>query len=456
MSGRLDHLRAAIRTVQGRITLGATLLVLAALTCAAIGLDLLLGATALDAFDEALVARAEDRARLVALDADPTALAATLGEEEFVVVYDAAGSVVATEGLDDPVGYTPPAAGTVETQDVVIRKVEYGGTEVEVDTETLRVAAAAVADGGLVVVGSETEQIEGSRSVERTALAIGVPLLVLAAGLLAWRIVGAALRPVEALRRDVDELAGTGGRVGIPETGDEIHDLAVTMNELLARTDAHQAEQRRFIADASHELKSPVANLRVVVETSPALAAVPDERDVLVGETERLQRLIDDLLFLARTEATGAGGSETVALDDLVFDAVERLQPGGRDLAIEVGGVEPVVVHGRGSALARVVANLVDNGARHATSRLVVRVADVDGSAVLTVGDDGAGIAEDDRERVFERFTRLDDARTRDVGGSGLGLAIVRRIVEDHGGSVSIGTSVLGGAEVVVTLPGRI
>ncbi len=453
MSRRLDRLRAAIRTVQGRITLGATLLVLAALTCAAIGLDLLLGATALDAFDEALVARAEDRARLVALEADPEALAATLGEEEFVVIYDASGSVAAAQGLDDPAGYLAPTSGTVQTQDVTIRKIEYGGTEVEVDTETLRVAAAATADGGLVVVGSETEQIERSRSVERTALAIGVPLLVLAAGLLAWRIVGAALRPVEALRRDVDELAGTGGRVGVPDTGDEIHDLAVTMNELLERTDAHQAEQRRFIADASHELKSPVANLRVVVETSPALAAVPDEQAVLVGETERLQGLIDDLLFLARTEAGHGAARVSVALDDLVFDVVERVQPRESDLAIDVGGVEPTIVHGRAPALARVVANLVDNAVRHADRRIAVQVRAEDGRAVLAVGDDGAGIPVADRERVFERFTRLDDARTRGGGGSGLGLAIVRRIAEDHGGSVSIDRSSLGGAEVTVELP---
>ncbi len=453
MTAVVVRVRRALATVQGRITLGATTLVLVALVVAAIGLDVLLAATARDAFDRALVSRVDDRVALLAAGAAPTTLADTLGEEEFVVVYDASGVVLAAAGLVDPAAYVAPPAGSVVDQEVTVRGVEDDGT-VEIELETLRVA---VADGsaGTVVVGSETEQLDGPRRVERTALAIGVPLLALAAGLGAWRIVGAALRPVDALRRDVDRLAGTGGRVGVPPTDDEISDLAETMNGLLGRTEAHAAEQRRFIADASHELKSPVANLRAVVETSPGLAAHPDERATLVGETERLQRLVDDLLYLARTEPAAGPTEEpgVVDLEELVFDEAERLQRRHDRVTVEVAGVEPVRVAGRVGPLGRVVANLLDNAARHADGRVRLDLAVVDGRAVLRVGDDGDGIAPADRERVFDRFTRLDDARTRGAGGSGLGLAIVRRIVAEHGGAVTVGSSSLGGAELLVELP---
>jgi len=219
-----------------------------------------------------------------------------------------------------------------------------------------------------------------------------------------------------------------------------------------------QRRQRRLVSGASHELRSPVAGVRQHAEVA---LQHPDRTDghrfaeTVLAQSIRLQRLIDDLLLLARADADGlAVRRRPVDLDDLVLDEVRRLRS-TTDLEVDASGVSAGGVEGDAGALARVVRNVVDNAARHAAGRVRLSLAEAGGAVVLAVEDDGPGIPEAERARVFERFVRLDDARARDDGGSGLGLAIVAEVVAAHGGTVAVGDAGLGGARVEVRLPAR-
>jgi len=288
-------------------------------------------------------------------------------------------------------------------------------------------------------------------------LLVAVPVLLVAIALLTWLLVGRALRPVETIRREVDAI-GPGEldrRVAEPDTDDEVARLARTMNRMLARLDAAARAQRRFVSDASHELRSPLASIRQHAELA---RAHPDRLDdgelaeVVLAEGARLQDLVEQLLLLTRLDEGGlALVRRPVDLDDVVL-ADARL---GRDagVALDTSGVAAARVDGDERMLARLVRNLTANAARHATARVAVAVAERDGRVVLTVDDDGAGIPEAQRQHVFERFVRLDEGRARDAGGSGLGLAIVAEIARAHGGSVRVDDSPLGGARFTVELP---
>ena len=236
-----------------------------------------------------------------------------------------------------------------------------------------------------------------------------------------------------------------------PGTNDEIERLATTVNEMLDRLAAHDRRQRRFIGDASHELKSPLANLQAELETIDATdPAWPDTRARLVAQTTRLAGIVDDLLALASSEALIT--ARPVDLDDVVFDVLELATPTSA-VKFDIDGVRPVRVLGDAAQLRRVVRNLVDNAIRHANEVVALELDADDEFARLQVRDDGPGIPAEDRERVFERFTRLDDARARDAGGTGLGLAIVRQIVDRHGGRVEVDDALEGDAIVTVKLP---
>jgi signal transduction histidine kinase len=326
-----------------------------------------------------------------------------------------------------------------------------------VETMELRVASAATDDGSVVVVvGARAEGITGAVGSLARLFLIGLPPLVGLVGLLTWSTAGRALSPVERIRGRADEISGAnlGERVPVPDTRDEIHHLARTVNAMLDRIEAHDRSLRQFTADASHELKSPVANLRALVDTAslddprwPAL------RTALAGESDRLRDLVENLLYLAAHDAGRPRPAVTgVALDELVFREAEVVAVTGR-VVVDIGGVAPAEVAGVEADLARLVRNLVDNAVRHAEGRLALAVEVGADDVVLVVGDDGPGIPEADRERVFDRFTRLDPARARTDGGAGLGLAIVDRIAGDHGASVTVGRSPLGGAEFRVRFP---
>jgi signal transduction histidine kinase len=262
-------------------------------------------------------------------------------------------------------------------------------------------------------------------------------------------VVGVTLRPVEALRRGAETISrgadegGGGARPGqlpVPSSRDEIHRLAVTLNEMLGRLAAARDRQRAFVADAAHELRSPLTNMRTELEVAQRLGDRTDWpalADDLLLDVQRLARLVDDLLLLARTgaEAGRPAGAGPVELGELLSQVTARYPSPSVRLSTPGG---PLWTVGDRDALARVFANLLDNATRHARDGVQVSAVTDGAYRLVVVVDDGPGVPAADRERVFERFTRLDDARDRDAGGAGLGLSIVRELVGRHGGTVTL------------------
>ncbi|MEV6597799.1 ATP-binding protein [Actinoplanes sp. NPDC051346] len=310
-----------------------------------------------------------------------------------------------------------------------------------------------------VLVARPTDELTQSVHLLRITLLVTFPPLVALLALVAWRVVGAALRPVEALRAGAEDITGGArpGRLPVPDSGDEIHRLAVTLNDMLHRLEAARARQRSFVADAAHELRSPLTNMRTELEVAQRLPDSTDWPELagdLLTDVHRLSRLVDDLLLLARADdATTRAvrpATEEIELGGLLAEVAARYE-----VAYERPAV-PLLVTGERDALGRVVANLLDNAVRHARSSVRLEVRPDGTDRRISVVDDGPGIPAADRERVFDRFTRLDDARARDAGGSGLGLAIVRELVRRHGGTVTLrGAVPPPGLHAEVCLPGQ-
>jgi signal transduction histidine kinase len=306
-------------------------------------------------------------------------------------------------------------------------------------------------------------QVQRSVDALRGALAVGLPVLVVVVAASAWVLVGRALRPVEAIRAEVDEITGSTmhRRVPEPPTGDEIGRLARTMNAMLVRLDLTATRQRQFVSDASHELRSPVAAIRTVLEVARRkgdAADWPAVADTALAEESRLEALLDDLLLLALQDENGAttgaaAGWEPVDLAAIATAEARRPRPLPVEVTHHANGAGPLVVAGDADHLTRVVGNLLDNATRHAASTVRVGISPDAATVRLTVDDDGPGIPPDDRERVFERFTRLDGSRARHEGGTGLGLAVVRTIVTRHRGQIRAEASPLGGARLTLHLP---
>ena len=272
-----------------------------------------------------------------------------------------------------------------------------------------------------------------------------------------WLALGRTLAPVEAIRARADDIAGhtLDQRVPEPVQHDEIGRLARTVNRMLGRLERSAERQRRFVADAAHELRSPIASLRVLLESARDKGGGQGHEGDMLAETVRMEGLVDQLLLLARADADVPWlRVSTVDLDDVVDEAVAGLGPAGR-IEVDISAVEPVQVSGDPALLERLVVNLVQNALAHAQETVRVSVSRGEGGqAVLTVDDDGPGVPEDRRDDIFDRFVRLDPSRERGRGGVGLGLAIVAEIVHAHGGTVEVSDAPGGGARFVVELPG--
>jgi len=276
-------------------------------------------------------------------------------------------------------------------------------------------------------------------------------------GVSTWVTVGRVVRPVEAIRRTVAEITthNLSDRVPVPRSRTEIASLAETMNHTLTRLEAAVTEQQRFVADAAHELRTPIAAVRTELEialTHPDQAHWPRVVAAALEDTERLQQLAADLLLLSRVDVSALDLDHVVDLTLIAREqATVRRVPDHLTLRCVFHPTD-VEVRCRPALLGRLVRNLLDNAERHATSSITLSVTTDRDTAVLEVIDDGPGIAKPDRERVFERFTRLDHARTRDTGGTGLGLAIARQIATAHSGTLHL-TDSHRGARFTVHLP---
>jgi signal transduction histidine kinase len=446
-----ERWRVLAGSLRVRVTVGASLAVLAVLALAGIGLVTAQRSILTESLDDTLRQQAVVAVREVGAGrvVDRQDL---LSDDVIVDVTRPDGSVLwAVPGPPEQLpDVWPPAGGRVLT------------TADMPGEGPARVLARDV-EGSTVRVAGSLDDVADSVAALTVGLAVAVPL---AAGVLAavvWWAVGRALRPVEDLRVRVDAISAArqDQRVPEPPAPREIARLAHTMNAMLARLQESAERQRRFVADAAHELRTPLARMRAEIEVDRAHPGSADpaatSRSVL-DETVTLQQLVDDLLLLARGDAgalddTSDGVHRTVVdLDEVVGRLAAHARRAGAD--VDTHGVRPVQVTGDAGQLERAVANLLDNAVRHARSRVTVTLrGGTADAAELVVADDGPGIAAEHRERVFERFTRLDDARSAGVGGAGLGLAIARDIVQRHGGRLTLATDGRPGAWFVLALP---
>lgn len=401
--------------------------------------------------------RANDVAALVRETNVPAVLPGPEGKEALVQVIDQNGRILAASAnfeAEGPITDLRPSSGQTRSRtyrDLPI-KDEQG--------DRFRVLALGVAGrrGPIIVyVAISLEQVEESVATVRNLLFVGVPALIALVAVTSWFIVGRALRPVDAIRQQVADISARdlGLRVPEPHSDDEIGRLARGMNQMLDRLQFFADRQRSFIADASHELQSPLASSLADLEVALAHPDSINWRETangLVADNRRMTRLVQDLLFLAKADSpTMSVRRGPVDLDDIVLSEVARVRV-RTSLEFDVSGVSPVEARANGDQLERVVRNILDNALRYARARIKLELRRDDATATLIISDDGPGIDASDGDRIFERFARLDDSRSRETGGTGLGLAIARQIIESHAGTIVL-EPVAEGARFVVRLP---
>ncbi|MET9528092.1 sensor histidine kinase [Streptomyces coeruleorubidus] len=464
-------MRRLFGSVRARATLGATLVVAVALVAA--------GAAVLLSLKSNLMGeagtRAERSARAVAaqlaagtpydklsgLDGDDGPVQVLAGKKRLVAASEDLEKISGTDS--DRVKPQSPVAPGGDDDDDSEEDLEpgeiagestfkNGSATIDGDTEDYRFAAVEVEthDRGRLKVyaGAPLAAEHGAVQTALTVMLIGFPLLLGVVAGVTWLVTRRALRPVEGIRSEMAAITASqdlARRVPEPQTHDEVARLARTTNETLAALETSVERQRRFVADASHELRSPIASLRTQLEVAAAHPELLD-LDGAVEDTVRLQRLAADLLLLARLDAGERPGDAKVDLAGLAREAAE----GRTGVTVDA---EPVNVAGSRGQLGRVLANLLDNAQRHARSAVTVSVRREGDLALVGVADDGDGVPASDRERIFERFVRLDAARSRDDGGAGLGLAIARDVAVRHGGTLTAAQGPAGGALFELRLP---
>ncbi|MGW2180002.1 ATP-binding protein [Streptomyces sp. NPDC001732] len=481
-----------MRSVRARAALGATVVVALALVGAGISVLLVLRANLTDQAGLQAEVVAREVAGQLALDVPYARLEMRDEEDHPVQVVDEDGRVVAvSEGLEAisgtgtdrvvPVRSTGPGqgSGSGDDGDGDDDRADGGGHapargEVEPDDSEFGSGTATVegesADYRFASVRATTSQgvtltvhagaplaaEQEAVGTVRVAMLTGLPVLLLVVAGVTWLVTRRALRPVEGIRREMAAITASedlSRRVPEPASRDEVARLARTTNETLTALEASVDRQRRFVADASHELRSPIASLRTQLEVG---AAHPELLDLpgAVADTVRLQALAADLLLLARLDAGERPGRTTLDLGALVREEVSQRVGDRIPVTVSVPDSGDFEVAGSRGQLARVIGNLLDNAERHARSAVTVSVrAAGRGAVAVEVTDDGAGVPADERERIFERFVRLDDARTRDDGGAGLGLAIARDVAVRHGGGLTVDGAPEGGARFTLRLP---
>ena len=442
---RAASYRSSIRT---RYTLAATSLTLVILALVGMSLDLVIRyRTEANAFadTERVASQWSAAARAGTV---PTVIP-TFSKVNLIQLVDARRNVI--KASKPAAGRPPLSTARPPADDRFQNRVECMPKRGCVYIMAIRITPAP--DSPVVYAGIQEPAILATYALE-FAIALGMLLITGIAGWLTWSMVGRTLKPVEAIRTQMSEITGSdlSLRVSLPSGTDEIAMLARTANQTLARLEAAVKEQRQFASDTSHELRTPITGLRTQLEEALLYPEDVDPHETIraaLSTTDRLETIVSDLLTLARMRAGTPIPPEPIDLGALVTEETASRIKG---IPVYVQVARHVRVHGSRIQLIRVVDNLLDNARRHAETSVEVTVTSAAGQAVLAVTDDGAGIAPADRERVFERFTRLDDGRRRDPGGSGLGLAISRDIAHAHHGTLRVEDS-SHGARFVLRLP---
>ena len=449
---------AARGSVRLRTTAAATAVVLLTLAVGSWVLLSTLRNALADNQDDVARARADDLLTLAAAGRLPDRLP-SVGDDGFVQVVSATGRVVAAtphlQGRPAVATFLPTTrAGTVRT----VR-----GVRDDRDLEDYRVwAVRGDSPSGpvTVYVATSLELVSETVGTLRRLLLVGVPLVGLLMGVVTWRVVGRALRPVEAIRAEVTAISAgeLDRRVPEPSGDDEIARLARTMNAMMGRLEAASLRERAFTADASHELQSPLSSFRTQLEVALARSPGTDWPRVaheLLDGSQGMERMVRDLLFLAREDEDAAvAPQELVDLDDVVLEEAARARATS-SVEIRTAAVSAAPVRGNREQLVRLTRNLLENAVHHAKRRVELSLTTTDGEVQMTVHDDGPGVPAAARDRIFDRFVRADDARSRQIGGSGLGLSIVAAVARRHGGAVELLDPPDGatGATFVLRLP---
>ena len=425
-----------------------------ALALGSVVLYVVLTVTVNRAVDDSALASAQAVAAMVDANTVPDPL--PVSGSQVVQVVDGSGAVVSASAGADRL--TPLLRPPELTKALAGDRISVPGSRVGLsgNLRAMAVEAGPASAPRSIIVAAPVSDIEQSQRVLRNSLLVAYPPLVVIMALISWRVIGWTLRPVETLRSGAARISGSdhGERLAVPESADEIRALALTLNDMLDRLAAARGRQRAFVADAAHELRSPLASMRTQLEVAQHLGEGGELASDLLADVARLSALVEDLLLLARAGSDAGRPSVRESVDVRALLVATANRYAGERVPVSVTAGPAVFANVSPEELRRVLVNLVENAVRHATSAVVLSVRAEGGQAVLTVVDDGPGIPAGERERVFERFARLDDARDRDAGGTGLGLAIVRELLRRCDGSISLQDNPSGqGLAAVVRLP---
>jgi signal transduction histidine kinase len=444
--------------ISARSAIVSATVVFVALAIAGVFLVLVLYRSLLSGVDDAAAGRVRDILAGLAFDKPSEIDGALLTTDQRVVavqIIDGNGRVVAHSDSAPDTPLIP-----VTSFGTTLRKGIPDDASPDNDMRISGQSADTATGRYTVLAGGGSESAEATVGTVAVLLAVAAPIVIGVAAVASYRLVKRSLRSVEAIRSRVADISASdlAERVPVPQSRDEIAALATTMNEMLARVEAGHTAQRRFVGDASHELRSPLATIISSLEIAQDYPELLDDElknGSLIPEAHRMQALVEDLLLLARADEQGLTmRQDCVYLDVIAEGDAARLR---REHGLHVHtDLEAARLIGDVNGIARVLRNLLDNAVRHAKSCVEITVAARGDYVVLIVGDDGPGIPAADRVRVFDRFVRIDADRSREGGGTGLGLAIVAEIVSVHHGTVGIDERPGGGTRVTVTLPAAV